>query len=249
MPPSSLDLVLPAPFYDLEGQIAVDFPGARAVFTMASWGDVRETDTEIARRLGVAVARPRQVHGTMVIHTDIAPCGVMTEADAVATSTRKIAATVISADCVPIVIAGGGAVAAVHAGWKGLRDGVIANGVAAVRRMAAAASELPVAVAASAGSPAQRDAVLVAAIGPCAGDCCYEVSDELHEIFAERGQDLRYGQNLDLNAVARRQLIEAGVETVHDVGLCTICSDRSLLFSHRRDRGETGRQGALVWLT
>jgi polyphenol oxidase len=249
MPPGSLDLVLPAPYHELEGQIAIDFPDARAVFTTASWGDVRETDTVIARRLGVAVARPRQVHGTIVIETEIAPRGLMTEADAVATSNRNIAATVISADCVPIVIAAAGAVAAVHAGWKGLRDGVIANGVAAVRRMAAAVSEPPVAVAAGAGSQAQREAVLVAAIGPCAGACCYEVSDELHEIFANRGQDLRNGRNLDLNAVARRQLIEAGVETVHDVGLCTICSDPALLFSHRRDHGETGRQGAFVWLT
>jgi len=242
--------VVTAPFYELDGQIAIDLPGARGVFTTASWGDVRETDAEIGQRLGVSVARARQAHGTLVIQTDIAPCGVMSPpADAVATSTPSIAPTVITADCVPIVIAGAGAVAAVHAGWKGLRDGVIGEAVAAVRRMSAAVSQLPVAVAARAGTPTASEAVLTAAIGPCAGACCYEVSDELHQVFAERDQDFRDGHNLDLNAIARRQLKEAGVSTIHDLGLCTICSDPGLLFSHRRDHGETGRQAALIWLT
>jgi YfiH family protein len=242
--------VVRAPFYELESQIAIDLPHSRAIFTTVSWGDVRETDREIGRRLGVAVARARQVHGSMVIQTDIAPCGVMTEADAVATSTRHIAPTVITADCVPVVISGGGAVAAVHAGWKGLRDGVIGHGAAAVRRMSDPAGQLPLAVAAAAGSePAGQELALSAAIGPCAGACCYEVSDELHELFAERGQDLRKDQNLDLNAIARLQLEAAGVQIIHDLALCTICSDPELLFSHRRDNGETGRQGALIWLT
>jgi len=241
--------VLAAPFYDLEGQIAIDLPGARAVFTTVSWGDLRETDREVGRRLGVAVARAHQVHGSTVIQTDIVPCGVMTQADAVATSTPNIAPTVISADCVPIVIAGGGAVAAVHAGWKGLRDGVIAEGVAAVRRMSAAVRELPLAAAGRISSPLAPEPVLSAAIGPCAGACCYEVSHELHELFAGRGEDFREGQNLDLNAIASRQLRDAGVQQIRDTGICTICSDPRLLFSYRRDRGETGRQGALIWLT
>lgn len=238
-----------APFYELESQIAIDLPGARAVFTTVSWGDVRETEAEIGRRLGVAVVRARQVHGTTVIQTGIAPCGVMTQADAVATSTPNIAPTVISADCVPIVIAGGGAVAAVHAGWKGLRDGVIAQGVAAVTRMSASVRKLPLAAAGRISSPQAPEPVLTAAIGPCAGVCCYAVSDELHELFAQRAQDFRVGQNLDLSAIARRQLEEAGVQTVHDIALCTICSDPDLLFSYRRDHGQTGRQGALIWLT
>lgn len=168
----------------------------------------------------------------MIETRDTPPAGTLQNADGIATSTGGIAPTVIAADCVPIVIAGGGAVAAVHAGWKGLRDGVIENGAAAVRRMA------------SGTEPA-----LTAAIGPCAGACCYEVSDELHETFAQRDQNFRNGQNLDLNAIAREQLKNAGIGTVHDLGLCTICSDPELLFSYRRDFGKTGRQGALIWLT
>jgi hypothetical protein len=226
--------VVSAPFYELEGQIAVDLPGARAVFTTVSWGDVRETQPEIARRLGVAVARPTQVHGTIVVDMEGAPPnGARQEADAITTTTHGIAPAVICADCVPIVISEDGAVAAVHAGWKGLRDGVIGEAVARLRSIGSGSGKAP----------------LTAAIGPCAGACCYEVSDELHQVFAEKGQAFRNGQNLDLNAIARQQLLEAGVETIHDLGLCTICSDPEMLFSYRRDHGETGRQGALIWLT
>jgi copper oxidase (laccase) domain-containing protein len=47
--------------------------------------------------------------------------------------------------------------------------------------------------------------------------------------------------------VARHQLQEAGVEAVHDTGLCTICAGEHLFFSHRRDKGITGRQGGVAW--
>jgi hypothetical protein len=59
---------------------------------------------------------------------------------------------------------------------------------------------------------------------------------------------VRHGRNLDLKAVARDELGHAGVAVVHDVGLCTICSDDELFFSHRRDHGVTGRQAGLAWL-
>jgi len=226
--------VVITPFYELEGQIAVDLPGARAVFTTVSWGDVRQTQREIGERLGVAIARPTQVHGATVIKADQAPAdGALQDADAIATTTHGIAPTILAADCVPIVIAGDGAVAAVHAGWKGLRDGVIGEAVAIVRSLGSGSDAVP----------------LSAAVGPCAGVCCYEVSDELHETFAQRDQDFRNGQNLDLNAIARQQLKDASVENIHDLGLCTICSDPGVLFSYRRDDGATGRQGALIWLT
>ena len=56
------------------------------------------------------------------------------------------------------------------------------------------------------------------------------------------------GQNLDIAVVARAQLEAHGIE-VHDVGLCTICSERGTLFSHRRDQGITGRQSGVVCRT
>jgi copper oxidase (laccase) domain-containing protein len=89
---------------------------------------------------------------------------------------------------------------------------------------------------------------LTAAIGPGAGPCCYEVGDEVHAAFASLGGEVRRGSNLDLKAIARRRLSEAGVEVVHDAELCTMC-DPSMFFSHRRDGGVTGRQAGLVWLS
>ena len=71
----------------------------------------------------------------------------------------------------------------------------------------------------------------------------------MRDAFAGYGADVRDGRNLDLKAVARRQLAAAGVEDVADVGLCTICSDPALFFSHRRDHGVTGRQAGIVWLS
>ena len=113
-----------------------------------------------------------------------------------------------------------------HAGWRGLADGVLAEGIRMVRELAGEAS-------------------LTAAIGPGAGPCCYGVGQEVRAVFA--GSWMLVGRNLDLKAIARRQLEHSGVETVDDVGLCTIC-DRAF-FSHRRDRGVTGRQAGVAWLT
>jgi copper oxidase (laccase) domain-containing protein len=90
---------------------------------------------------------------------------------------------------------------------------------------------------------------LAAAIGPGAGPCCYEVGEEVHATFAvSHGDSARRGRNLDLKAIARRELERAGVREIHDAQLCTICSP-SLFFSHRRDQGITGRQAGIAWLT
>jgi YfiH family protein len=133
---------------------------------------------------------------------------------------------VFVADCLPIALAADGAVAAIHGGWRGLAGGIVAEGVAALRELGATG---PVS----------------AAIGPGAGACCYEVGEEVHAHF--EAYDARRGErNLDLAAVARAKLAEAGVEEVHDVGLCSMCYF-GLFFSHRRERGVTGRQAGVVW--
>ena len=119
--------------------------------------------------------------------------------------------------------------AMVHAGWRGLAAGVLGAGVDPVRELAAP------------GAP------LAAALGPAAGACCYEVGPEVHAAFATVPH-ARRGQNLDLLAVARAQLSGAGVSEVHALGLCTICTPERF-YSHRRDRGVTGRQAGLAWLT
>jgi copper oxidase (laccase) domain-containing protein len=75
------------------------------------------------------------------------------------------------------------------------------------------------------------------------------VGQDVHEHFRAYGEHGRKGRNLDLTAIARAQLAAAGVSSVYDTGMCTICSPPSLFFSHRRDGGVTGRQAGLVWLT
>jgi len=114
-----------------------------------------------------------------------------------------------------------------HCGWRGLAGGIVAHGVLALRDLGATGE-------------------IAAAIGPGAGRCCYEVSHDVREAFTSRlGEEVADGRNLDLKLVARRDLEAAGVDAVHDVGLCTMCSDD--FFSHRRDGGVTGRQAGVVW--
>jgi YfiH family protein len=263
---------LPEPFYAWDEHVGIDLAGAQAVFTTRRGGfsegpfaslnlgrltddrpeAVRQNRSRLEEQVGARIAYIRQVHGTTVrtvgstADIGVAPLPAedvtLLEADAQATRLIGVAPMVMTADCLPIALAargrtgaedGGkdaGAVAMLHAGWRGLASGIVTEGVRAIRDLGA-------------------DGPLEAAIGPGAGGCCYEVGDEVREVFAGYGERVRDGRNLDLKAIARDQLEGAGVQTVHDVELCTICADESLFFSHRRDRGITGRQAGLVWLS
>lgn len=193
----------------------------------------------LADQVGIPVERfahARQVHGDRVDRVRDAPDGHWAaarprdhEADGQATALPGVAVTALAADCLPIALIAPGAVAMVHAGWRGLHAGVVAAGVAAVRELA----------------PGTEPA---AAIGPGAGRCCYEVGEEIHAAFAHHGPHVRHGARLDLKAIAARELERAGVRVIHDADLCTIC-DEELFFSHRRDGGRTGRQGGAAWLS
>jgi YfiH family protein len=248
---SSPLLNLPAPFGPAGDHIAVDLIGGRALFTTRRGGsstgayaglnmgtttgpqpaDVLHNRHALEDSLGVTLRWGRQVHGTFVAVAPATPAASVEpeQADGQATVAAGVAATVMVADCLPVAIGGDGAVAVVHAGWRGLAAGIIGVGVGRLRELGARGP-------------------LSAAIGPGAGPCCYEVGGEVHAAFAAEGEAARRGRNLDLKMIAALQLERAGVELVHDVGLCTICSDRSLFFSHRRDRGVTGRQAGLAWL-
>lgn len=246
---------LAEPFEATGEHLAIDLPGARAVFTtrrggfsagpfatlnLGRWTDddgsaVERNRAFLAAELGVRFAYGRQVHGSSVLRAAGPTDERVTpqEADGQASATPGVGMMVLTADCLPIAIAGAGAVAMVHAGWRGLATGVIEAGVRAVRELGA-------------------DGPLGAAIGPGAGPCCYEVGTEMHAVFAdgdyaEAPSPIRHGSNLDLKAIAAVQLQRAGVEQVHDAGLCTICS--TVFFSHRRDRGITGRQAGVAWLS
>src|SRR3954454_10483477 len=196
--------------------------------------DGPENVTENRRRLGEVVGHPwprfcygRQVHGNTVRRATEppSPARPYTHEDGQATALTDVAAIVFVADCLPVMLAAEGAVAALHCGWKPLAAGIIAEGVQALREVGGTGP-------------------VTAALGPSARGCCYEVGEEVHAHFA--AYDARRGErNLDLAAVARQQLQAHGIE-VHDVGLCTICADPGFLFSHRRDKGVTGRQSGVV---
>ncbi|HLY93497.1 MAG TPA: laccase domain-containing protein, partial [Gaiellaceae bacterium] len=89
---------------------------------------------------------------------------------------------------------------------------------------------------------------LAAAIGPSIGPCCYEVGDEVAQPFREAfGTDVVRDGKLDLWTAAERALRAAGCEHVERFDVCTACDPR--FFSHRRDHGQTGRQGVIAYVT
>jgi hypothetical protein len=239
-------------------------PGARAAFTTRPGGvgeppfaalnlgiltgDDRDVVAENRRRLAAALGFPperiaaaRQVHGAELIHhpgqQPLPRCsfalrglekeersrgaGGLAEADGHVVAAEGMAALVFVADCVPVALTGPGGVAMLHCGWRGLAAGIIARGAAAI-------------------------GATDAAIGPSIGPCCYEVGDEVLATFDRHGEGIASARMLDLPEVARRLLAEAGVERVEASGLCTSC-EPELFFSHRRDRGRTGRQAGLAW--
>jgi YfiH family protein len=225
--------------------IELELPGARVRFTTRAGGVSagpyaslnlgRWTDDDAAavaeNRRRAADGRPlafaRQVHGTRVLSVDGATDPeAIEDADGVATTARDVAALVLTADCLPVALATSDAVAMVHAGWRGLADGVLDEGVRAIAALSGA------------GAP------IHAAIGPAAGGCCYEVGDEVAARFP--GVPRREDRTIDLKAIAASRLRAVGVATVTDVGRCTMC-EPDAFFSHRASGGLTGRQGGLAW--
>jgi YfiH family protein len=224
-------------FAELGDHLAIALPGGTALFTtrrggisdgpfaslnLGLWTDderdrVAENRARVERISGGRLAQARQVHGTDVVEAD--PDHVA-EADGQITARRGVAAMALTADCLPIALVAPEGVGMLHAGWRGLANGVVENGVAKLRELGAERIE--------------------AAIGPGAGPCCYEVGDEVHAAFGTSGR------TIDLKAIARERLERAGVAAVHDCGLCTM-HDPERFFSHRRDRGVTGRQAGVAW--
>ena len=196
-------------------------------------GHVEANWAELRRATGLAFARVRQVHGCGVHHA-VAPAEAPAEeADVVVSGRASIAACVSVADCVPILVADprSGAVAAVHAGWRGT--------------LARAAEQAVRALAAVHGA---RPADLVAVVGPSIGPCCYEVSRDLARRFREgfgpaAANPSEFQARVDLWLANASVLRQAGLarERVEVLERCTSCED-GLFFSHRRDAGRTGRQ-------
>ena len=188
-------------------------------------------------RLAAAVGLPRdrflygiQVHGTSVRRATEPPGAARpaVEEDGQATALPDAAALVFVADCLPVLLAASGAVAALHCGWRGLAGGIVGEGVAALREVGGS-GPITAAVgperAAAAMSPATRS---TRTSPPCPAP-------------APAGATWTSRRSRATSSSA------AGVDAVHDSGLCTMCSGEELFFSHRRDGGVTGRQAGVVW--
>jgi polyphenol oxidase len=255
-------------------QLRFELPGGgHALFTTRTEGNLSsvggldhqhglDARERLRNRLELSrLARGYQVHGKTVrrIHepadlpppdTDVAQPPI--EADGHVTRLAGIGVMALAADCLPVALGGAGAVAMVHAGWRGLAAGVLEEGVLALRALGV-------------------EGDIAAIVGPGAGPCCYAVGLEVHaalsagapaeEPHAPEGADIRrtpidlraragadtQGTPIDLRAIAHARLNAAGVRDVRDVHACTICDPR--FFSHRREGARAGRQAGIAWLT
>lgn len=173
-----------------------------------------------------------QVHGVRVIDAALSSC--LESADASVTTRKQVVCVTMTADCLPVLLCdhAGTVVAAVHAGWRSLCDGVIEATVAAM--------------------PAQADQLMVW-LGPAIGPEAFEVGGEVRAQFiakdaqAESAFKAKGDKWLgDLYTIARQRLQRLGVTQVYGGGHCTF-SESETFFSFRRD-GDTGRMGSFIWL-
>jgi YfiH family protein len=226
----------------IDGKHAFELPGGgRALFTSRASGNLSlrngdDHERGLERRHGLCDALELsrlcagpQLHGTYVQRV-LAVEGsrghpVAVDADGRATALRGLGVMALGADCLPVALGCEGAVAMVHAGWRGLAAGVLEQGVLALRELG-------------------RGTPMVAIVGPCAGACCYEVGPEVHEAFAGAHA---HGRRIDLRAIAHERLSSAGVAELRDVHACTICDER--YFSYRREGAHAGRQAGIAWLS
>jgi YfiH family protein len=175
-----------------------------------------------------------QVHGDRVAVVDGPLDAAVDDTDALVTTTRRLALVVVTADCVPVLMADAraGVAAAVHAGRVGAQRGVVARAVEAMVGTGAHAGDISV------------------LLGPAVSGRNYEVPEAMAaEVEAtlpgSRTTTARGTPGLDLRAGIARQLMDLGIEAIDADPRCTV-ADRNL-FSHRRD-APTGRLASLVWM-
>jgi YfiH family protein len=242
------------------GWLTPEWPAPTAVRALSTWrtggvstgvyaalnlgdhvGDSPAAVVENRRRLAASAPLPaephwlRQVHGKEVADLDALTRTGPAGADASCTRQRGRVCALLTADCVPVLFASryGGAVAAAHAGWRGLAAGVLGATVGAIT---------------------VDPAALIAWIGPCIGRDAYEVGSDVRDAMLGAMPDAtaafrtnaRGRFQADLVLIARQQLQSLGISRIYGGTACTF-SDANRYFSHRRD-GQTGRQATLIWL-
>ncbi len=172
-----------------------------------------------------------QTHSTIVTELQCLTSQLI-DADGAITSTPGVVCTVMTADCLPVLLTDieGSRVAAVHAGWRGLANGIIEN---AVKKF-----QLPV----------------IAWLGPAIGRKVFEVGQDVFDVFVSHNDSARQafvdkgdGKHLaDMNRLAMQRLSEVGVTEIYSSNRCTF-EEPDTFYSYRRD-GVTGRQASFIWI-
>ncbi len=217
-------------------------------------GDKRSHTRENLKRAARSLSIPvkgifcaSQIHGDWIHRVSGGEASIFGTADplqgdGLVTSDRGLYVGILTADCVPLLLLDPGrrVVGAVHAGWRGTAQGIAGKAVGTM--------------CATFGCEASH---LLVAIGPAIGPCCYVVGDEVARAFVGRDAENEpflhpegSGQwKLNLEAVNRHQLINAGIEPGHitSSSLCTSCR-KDLFFSVRAEGEPTGRQISLIGL-
>ena len=173
-----------------------------------------------------------QTHSTVVAQVS-APTTQVLDADGVFTSSSQVVCSAMTADCLPVLLTNtqGTQVAAVHAGWRGLANGIVEN-----------ALEL-------------FSGEVMAWLGPAIGPQAFEVGDDVlqafvdfdtqaHQAFTPR--DVEGKWLADMSKLATQRLNKFGITQVFDSGLCTF-QHKEDFYSYRRD-GVTGRQATFIWI-
>lgn len=210
--------------------------------------NVRENFRLICSSTGIdthSLVLAKQVHGTKVIMVDESDRGrgfekenSIDKTDGLITVAPGVTLVTFHADCVPVfmfepVIK---AAALLHSGWRGTLANIVSSAAAEMRKIT--------------GFDAGR---LVAVIGPSIGKCCFEVDEDVYNLFRERS----FGEycttvpggkwKIDLKGIIKKELVSEGVDeqNIYDSGLCTKCRS-DLFFSHRADKGRTGSMAAFM---
>lgn len=187
------------------------------------------------------IVTARQVHGNHVAAVSMADAGtIVPNTDGLVTNTPGTALMLRFADCQPILLYDPEhrAIALVHAGWRGIAQGIAKRAVEALHR--------------SFGS---RPRNIIAGLGPAIGPCCYMVGDDVAAAMGYALPDWQAVMRLegdgqwrfDLPAANAQQLLAAGVRQVEAAALCTACHVDEF-YSHRAEQGKTGRFGGLIYL-
>lgn len=196
--------------------------------------DVAENRARVQSQTGVPVAYLNQTHSADVVQAAEALIR-MPDADGSVDSTGGVACAVMTADCLPVLFCdrAGTVVAAAHAGWRGLANGILQHTVAAM--------QVP---------PLE----IMAYLGPAIGPDAFEVGQDVWDAFCQNMPQadaafapIGSGKYLvDIYALARLVLLREGVTQIYGGTHCTVL-ERDTFFSYRRE-GQTGRMASMIWL-